>query len=157
MQIAPGGLLHSNMIDRNQLQNMIKAKGIDDQHNATITQLFVEFLATMMTQVDAPAAAAASTATPLQAPASGAAMGQQWADGMSDLDTSDSDSEREADAATRGVLEEDLAEATTQKKRSVTKARKAEKKAAKAARTAAKTAGAANESTKGGGRQVKTK
>ena len=44
------------MIDKNQIQNMIKAKGIEDRHNAAIAQLLVEVMATMMTPVEAPAA-----------------------------------------------------------------------------------------------------
>ena len=56
MQIAPGGILHSSMIDTKVLQDMVKAEGVEDQHNATFIKLFVKSMATIMTPVEAPAA-----------------------------------------------------------------------------------------------------
>ena len=56
MQVAPGGILHSSMIDTKVLQDMVKAEGVEDQHNETFIKLFVKIMATIMTPVEAPAA-----------------------------------------------------------------------------------------------------
>ena len=61
MQIAPGGLLHSNMIDKKKLQEMAKAEGVEDQHNEVFANLFLKLMTSMMTPVAAPAASSQST------------------------------------------------------------------------------------------------